>query len=208
MEVAQVPVVTARRLPMYYRYLLTLRKLGKERVSSTEVSTALQIEPATVRRDFSYLGELGKRGYGYSVSYLVEFLQGYLLHDEQVGVIVIGSGRAGINVSGHDQVAQLRLLAAFDVDAEAVHRRIDGIAVRPLSELSEFALSTPVEIAVLTTPGVYAQAAVDAVVKAGIVGILNFTSQYVTAPTGTVLHQVDLISELQFLIYFLRRYES
>jgi len=208
MEVAQVPVVTARRLPMYYRYLVTLRKLGKERVSSTEVSAALQIEPATVRRDFSYLGELGKRGYGYNVPYLVEFLQGYLLHDEQVGVIVIGSGRAGINVSGHDQVAQLRLLAAFDVDAEAAHRRIDGIAVRPLSELSEFALSTPVEIAVLTTPGVYAQAAVDAAVNAGIIGILNFTSQYVTAPTGTVLHQVDLISELQFLIYFLRRCES
>lgn len=207
MEVAQVPVVTARRLPMYYRYLLTLRKLGKERVSSTEVSAALQIEPATVRRDFSYLGELGKRGYGYSVPYLVEFLQGYLLHDEQVGVIVIGSGRAGISVSGHDQVAQLRLLAAFDVDAEAVHRRIDGIAVRPLSELSEFASSTPVEIAVLTTPGLYAQAAADAAANAGIVGILNFTSQYVTAPTGTVLHQVDLISELQFLIYFLRRCE-
>ena len=105
-------------------------------------------------------------------------------------------------------MAQLRLLAAFDVDAEAVHRRIDGIAVRPLSELSEFASSTPVEIAVLTTPGVYAQAAVDAAVNAGIIGILNFTSQYVTAPTGTVLHQVDLISELQFLIYFLRRCES
>ena len=208
MEVVRVPVVTARRLPMYYRYLLTLRKLGKERVSSTEVSAALQIEPATVRRDFSYLGELGKRGYGYSVSYLIEFLQGYLRHDEQVGIILIGSGTAGINVSGHDQVGQLRLLAVFDVDPEATHGRIDGVEVRPFRELPEFTLSTPVEIAVLTTPGTYAQGVADAVAAAGIVGILNFTSQFVIAPEGTVLHQVDLISELQFLIYFLRRFDS
>ena len=36
-------------------------------VSSAALAEALQIDPATIRRDFSYLGELGKKGYGYNV---------------------------------------------------------------------------------------------------------------------------------------------
>lgn len=55
----KIPRATARRLPIYYRYLTVLLSANKQRVSSTELSEAVQVDSATIRRDFSYFGELG-----------------------------------------------------------------------------------------------------------------------------------------------------
>ena len=43
-------------------------------MNSKAISEALQIDSATIRRDFSYFGELGKKGYGYNVDSMLEFL--------------------------------------------------------------------------------------------------------------------------------------
>ena len=67
----KIPRATAKRLPVYYRYLNVLLNANKHRVSSTELSEAVQVDSATIRRDFSYFGELGKRGYGYDVEKLL-----------------------------------------------------------------------------------------------------------------------------------------
>ena len=58
---------------LYYRYLRMLHDTGKNKVSSTELSEAVQVDSMTIRRDFSYFGELGKRGYGYDVENLMNF---------------------------------------------------------------------------------------------------------------------------------------
>ena len=76
MTTKKIPRATARRLPIYYRYLTILLNAKKERVSSTELSEAVQVDSATIRRDFSYFGELGKRGYGYDVASLLKFFKG------------------------------------------------------------------------------------------------------------------------------------
>ena len=44
---------------------LTLKKI--ERATSKQIADAIGIDSATVRRDFSYFGELGRRGFGYDV---------------------------------------------------------------------------------------------------------------------------------------------
>lgn len=77
----KIPRATARRLPIYYRYLTVLLSANKKRVSSTELSEAVQVDSATIRRDFSYFGELGKRGYGYDVANLLKFFKGILHQD-------------------------------------------------------------------------------------------------------------------------------
>ena len=81
-----IPKATARRLPLYYRYLRMLHDTGKNKVSSTELSEAVQVDSATIRRDFSYFGELGKRGYGYDVENLMNFFAKTLNEDELTNV--------------------------------------------------------------------------------------------------------------------------
>lgn len=70
-----IPKATAKRLPIYYRYLNMLSDSGKKRVSSNELAEAVKVDSATIRRDFSYFGALGKRGYGYDVENLLEFFK-------------------------------------------------------------------------------------------------------------------------------------
>ncbi|RCK09762.1 twin-arginine translocase TatA/TatE family subunit [Bacillus licheniformis] len=65
----KIPQATAKRLPLYYRFLKNLHASGKQRVSSAELSDAVKVDSATIRRDFSYFGALGKKGYGYNVNY-------------------------------------------------------------------------------------------------------------------------------------------
>ena len=73
MAETKIPRATAKRLPIYYRYLNILLDADKKRVSSTELSEAVKVDSATIRRDFSYFGALGKRGYGYDVETLLAF---------------------------------------------------------------------------------------------------------------------------------------
>ena len=91
----QIPKATAKLLPLYYRYLLILNDSDKKKVSSTELSEAGQVDSATIRRDFSYFGELGKRGYGYDVNDLMLFFSKTLNDDQMTNVALIGVGIVG-----------------------------------------------------------------------------------------------------------------
>ena len=92
MSTQKIPKATAKRLPIYYRYLRFLNDAGKDRVSSTELSDAVKVDSATIRRDFSYFGALGKRGYGYDVEDLLNFFSKTLNQDRLTNVALIGVG--------------------------------------------------------------------------------------------------------------------
>ena len=67
-----VPKATLQRYPVYLKALRTLQNSGIDRVMSKELASVVNIEPTTIRRDFSFLGNLGKQGYGYDVERLIE----------------------------------------------------------------------------------------------------------------------------------------
>ena len=48
-----LPKATAKRLPLYLRYLKMLDDSGISRIKSNEFSEITQIPSATIRRDFS-----------------------------------------------------------------------------------------------------------------------------------------------------------
>lgn len=200
-----IPKATVKRLPLYYRYLRILNNAGKTKVSSTELSEAIQVDSATIRRDFSYFGELGKRGYGYDVEDLMNFF-GKILNDDQLtNVALVGVGNLGsalLKFKFH-QSNSIRVSCAFDVKEDIVGRIVDGIPVYPLDEMVEQIKLQQIEIAILTLPAAQAQDVVDQLVEAGIKGILNFTAARLSAPDNVIIQSVDLTNELQTLIYFL-----
>ena len=72
---SRIPQATSKRLPLYYRFLQNFANAGKKRVSSSELSEAMKIDAATIRRDFSHFGALGRKGYGYDVNDLLHFFR-------------------------------------------------------------------------------------------------------------------------------------
>ena len=205
MKEHSIPKATVKRLPLYYRYLRILNNAGKTKVSSTELSEAIQVDSATIRRDFSYFGELGKRGYGYDVEDLMHFF-GKILNDDQLtNVALVGVGNLGsalLKFKFH-QSNSIRVSCAFDVKEDIVGRIEDGIPVYPLDNMVEQIKLQQIEIAILTLPAQQAQQVVDQLADAGIKGILNFTAARLTAPDDVIIQSVDLTNELQTLIYFL-----
>ena len=205
MKEHSIPKATVKRLPLYYRYLRILNNAGKTKVSSTELSEAIQVDSATIRRDFSYFGELGKRGYGYDVEDLMHFF-GKILNDDQLtNVALVGVGNLGsalLKFKFH-QINSIRVSCSFDVKEDIVGRIVDGIPVYPLDNMVEQIKLQQIEIAILTLPAQQAQQVVDQLADAGIKGILNFTAARLTAPDDVIIQSVDLTNELQTLIYFL-----
>lgn len=200
-----IPKATARRLPLYYRYLRMLHDTGKNKVSSTELSEAVQVDSATIRRDFSYFGELGKRGYGYDVENLMNFFAKTLNEDELTNVALIGVGNLGSALLKYKfhQSNSIRVSYAFDVNEDIVGRIVDGIPVYPMEDMMEQIRVQQIEVAILTIPARKAQEVVNKLAEAGVKGILNFTAARLVAPPEVLIQNVDLTNELQTLIYFL-----
>ena len=200
-----IPKATARRLPLYYRYLRMLHDTGKNKVSSTELSEAVQVDSATIRRDFSYFGELGKRGYGYDVENLMNFFAKTLNEDELTNVALIGVGNLGSALLKYKfhQSNSIRVSCAFDVNEDIVGRIVDGIPVYPMEDMMEQIRVQQIEVAILTIPARKAQEVVNKLAEAGVKGILNFTAARLVAPPEVLIQNIDLTNELQTLIYFL-----
>ncbi len=205
MDKIKIPKATARRLPLYYRYLNFLKDEGKEKVSSTEFSDAVQVDSASIRRDFSYFGALGKRGYGYDVESLLNFFKKILNQDTLTNVALVGVGNLGHALLNYNfkRSNNIRISAAFDVDPKITGTILSGVPVYNMAEMKKQLEEQQISIAILSVPQPVAQKTADEMMEAGIRGIMNFTPIRLSAPNGVRIQNVDLATELQTLIYFL-----
>lgn len=203
-----IPRATAKRLPLYYRYLNFLNNSGKTKISSTGLSEAVKVDSATIRRDFSYFGSLGKRGYGYDVASLLDFFKKTLNQDRLTNVALIGVGNLGHALLNYNfkQTNNIRISAAFDVKPEMIGTIQTGVPVYSMDEMAEQLKNQQIEIVILTVPIDEAQEVTDELVAAGIKGIMNFTPIRISVPSNVRIQNVDLAKELQTLIYFLDNY--
>src|SRR6476661_4573811 len=131
MDQQKIPQATAKRLPLYYRFIQNLSLSGKQRVSSAELSEAVKVDSATIRRDFSYFGALGKKGYGYNVNYLLSFFRKTLDQDETTKVALIGVGNLGTAFLNYNFIKNnnTKIECAFDIDLAKVGKSIEKVPV-------------------------------------------------------------------------------
>ena len=209
-ENTKIPQATAKRLPLYYRFIQNLHASGKLRVSSAELSEAVKVDSATIRRDFSYFGALGKKGYGYNVNYLLSFFRKTLDQDEITKVALIGVGNLGTAFLNYNFMKNnnTKIEMAFDVSPEKVGSFIGDVPLYHMDELEERLENQNIKVAILTVPSQVAQSITNRLVDANIKAILNFTPARLNVPDSIRVHHIDLAVELQSLVYFLKHYPS
>jgi redox-sensing transcriptional repressor len=100
MTPARVPHTTVRRLPLYLRCLVQASAMHMPVVNSLQIAEMAGTNAAQVRKDLSYLGELGTRGIGYDVDSLISHLSKELGLTEHRRVAIIGLGRLGSALQG------------------------------------------------------------------------------------------------------------
>lgn len=207
---AKIPRATLKRLPLYYRFVNTLKTKGIDRVNSKTISEALNIESATIRRDFSYFGELGKKGYGYNIDSLLEFFKSELSDSDDIHIAIVGVGNLGralltYNFSIHDEMT---ITEAFDIDKEIVGQQVGEVKVHHMNDLQQVLETQDINVVILTTPEKVAQKVTDQLVEADVKGILNFTPARVEVPKSVQVHHIDLGIELQSLLFSMKNYSN
>lgn len=204
----QIPKATARRLPLYYRYFTYLYETGIKRISSAQLSESMKVDSATIRRDFSYFGALGKRGYGYDVENLMNFFKEQLSQEELTNIALVGVGNLGQALLNYNfrKDNSMRISAGFDVNPDLIDTILEGVPIYDVKDLVAQVSDQKINVAILAVPSDHAQDMTDKLVEAGVKGILNFTPLRVTVPSGVRVHNVDLANELQALIYFINHY--
>ncbi len=209
-ENTKIPQATAKRLPLYYRFIQNLHASGKLRVSSAELSEAVKVDSATIRRDFSYFGALGKKGYGYNVNYLLSFFRKTLDQDEITKVALIGVGNLGTAFLNYNFMKNnnTKIEMAFDVSPDKVGTLIGDVPLYHMDDLEKKLENQDIKVAILTVPSQVAQSITDRLVAANIKAILNFTPARLNVPDSIRVHHIDLAVELQSLVYFLKHYPS
>ncbi|MDQ8691553.1 redox-sensing transcriptional repressor Rex [Streptococcus sp. IsoGale022] len=204
-----IPRATAKRLSLYYRIFKRFNAEKIEKANSKQIAEAIGIDSATVRRDFSYFGELGRRGFGYDVKKLMNFFADLLNDNAITNVMIVGvgnMGRALLHYRFHER-NKMKVVMAFDTDdhPEVGSTTNDGIPIYGISQTKEKIQSGNVQTAILTVPSIKAQEVASILVQAGVKGILCFSPVNLSLPKDVVVQYVDLTSELQTLLYFMRK---
>ena len=204
-----IPRATAKRLSLYYRIFKRFNAEKIEKANSKQIAEAIGIDSATVRRDFSYFGELGRRGFGYDVKKLMNFFADLLNDNAITNVMIVGvgnMGRALLHYRFHER-NKMKVVMAFDTDdhPEVGSTTSDGIPIYGIYQIKEKIQSGNVQTAILTVPSVKAQEVASILVQAGVKGILCFSPVNLSLPKDVVVQYVDLTSELQTLLYFMRK---
>ena len=195
----RVPKATLHRYPIYLKALRKLKAEGVTRIMSRELADYVGIESTTIRRDFSFLGNLGKQGYGYEVDDLIRIFSGELGMNFDEKIILVGCGNLGkalLNYNRWDHVVG-EIVCAFDLAPE----KVTGASV-PVYSLSEISTKIPsgCRIAILCISE-KVQETVDLLVKNGIKGFVSFAVDHFSVPQGVYVKQVDVVSSIQELVF-------
>lgn len=204
-----VSPLTLNRLSFYLRCLRRLQEEGEERVSSQALARRFHLSAAQIRKDLAHFGEFGIRGVGYEVDQLISRLSELLGLDRHHRMVIVGMGNLGTALSrylGFNSGA-FRVVAGVDRDPGKVGRRVagaNGFVIAAADDLARTVRESGAEIGVLCVPADAAQQNYDALVAAGIQGVLNFSPIRIRPVSEVPLKDVDLRIHLEELAYFLK----
>jgi redox-sensing transcriptional repressor len=165
----------AARLSRYLQVLTQAKKMGKETISSQELSDYTHVNSTQIRRDLSGFGKFGKRGVGYNVDSLVSQIRKILRTAGQHNIALFGAGHLGQAIASSDIFADhgFRVVAIFDN-----------------------------EVGVLAVPTAAAQTLADSLVDAGVKIIFNYSDALLQVPPEVTVHTSSPAVDLLYALYF------
>jgi redox-sensing transcriptional repressor len=194
----------AARLSRYLQVLTQARKMGKDTISSQELSDYTHINSTQIRRDLSGFGKFGKRGVGYNIDSLLREIRKILRTAGQHNIALFGAGNLGQAIASSDIFADhgFRIVAMFDVDPAVIGRQVGGLKVRPFDEIATVVDDEQVVVGVLAVPAEASQEVADRLVDAGVKIIFNYSEQLLQVPPDVTVHASSPAVDLLYALYF------
>jgi redox-sensing transcriptional repressor len=200
----RLTVGVAARLSRYLQVLTQARKMGKERISSQEISDYTNINATQIRRDLSAFGKFGKRGVGYSVDGLLGEIRRILRTQGQHNIALVGAGRLGEAIASSPIFAEhgINIAAIFDTDPDKIGREVGNVSVEDYRGLAEAVREKNIVVGVLAVPAESAQRAADDLVDSGVRIIFNYSEALLDVPSDVAVHTSNPAVDLLYALYF------
>ena len=194
----------AARLSRYLQVLTQARKMGKETISSQELSEYTHVNSTQIRRDLSGFGKFGKRGVGYNVDALISQIRKILRTSGQHNIALFGAGHLGRAIASSDIFADhgFRVVAIFDKDPAKVGEKIGSLGIRPLEDLNSLVEEEDIVVGVLAVPTAAAQDLADRLVESGVKIIFNYSEALLQVPPEVTVHTSNPAVDLLYALYF------
>lgn len=201
----RLTVGVAARLSRYLQVLTQAKKMGKDRISSQEISDYTNINATQIRRDLSAFGKFGKRGVGYNIDSLLGEIRKILRTQGQHNIALVGAGRLGQAIASSPIFAEhgINIAAVFDKDPEKVGWTVgSSVLVSDYRQLSELVRDKNIIVGVLAVPASGAQEVANDLVGAGVKIIFNYSEALLDVPTDVQVHTSNPAVELLHALYF------
>lgn len=195
-----------QRLSQYKSLLGKLRSLGFIKVFSDNLADALGISAALVRKDFATFGLSGNKRAGYKIDELVAKLNHILGKDDVQKIIIVGCGKIGtalINYGGFQREG-IRVVAGFDVRAEALEQPHGAVPLYHIDEAQAVIRKEGVQVAVLAVPDNAVSQVIEQLSEAGIRGVLNFAPVLLKNTERCIIHNINIPVEIENLFFYIR----
>ncbi len=204
MRFSRIPEETIWRLPIYLRGLLLTSGQGQKNISSRDLADFVGVNPWQIRKDFSYFGDFGTRGVGYDVGKLTKEIKKILKLNVVQKAALVGVGNLGSAILAYTgfRIYGLDIAVAFDVNPKKVGRKIKNITIENISNL-RILKKRKIRLAIMAVPRQAAQGTADALVKAGVKGILNFSPCHIEVPKKIRVITIDIAMDLARLPYYM-----
>ena len=195
----------AARLSRYLQVLTQARKMGKETISSQELSEYTHVNSTQIRRDLSGFGKFGKRGVGYNVDSLVSQIRKILRTSGQHNIALFGAGHLGKRDRLVGHLRRPRLPRRGDLRPRPGEGRREGRQRdrppprRPASQVVE---EEDIVVGVLAVPTAAAQELADQLVDAGVKIIFNYSEALLQVPPEVTVHTSSPAVDLLYALYF------
>jgi len=203
MRYHKIPDETVRRLPVYLRGALHLSRGGVASTSSKQLADLIGVESWQIRKDFSYFGDFGTPGVGYNLSSLISRVNQILRLNTGHKAALVGVGNLGSALLAFPgfRTYGFEITAAFDIDRRKIGRRKAGVLIEDIATLGRLSMRG-IHLGIIAVPEAASQYVTDALLKAGIKGILNFSSRRIAVPRGVKVITIDIAMDLARLPYY------
>jgi redox-sensing transcriptional repressor len=200
----RVTVGVAARLSRYLQVLAQSKKMGKDRISSQELSDYTNINATQIRRDLSNFGKFGKRGVGYNVDSLLGEIRKILRTQGQHNIALVGAGRLGQAIASSPIFAEhgIHIAAVFDNDPETVGRPLGSLTVADVRTLPGVVREQNIIVGVVAVPADNAQQVTDELIEAGVRIIFNYSEALLDVPQDVTVHTSNPAVDLLHALYF------
>ncbi len=202
-----IPDGVIERLPSYLECLIQLRHQGLRTISSQQIGKYVGVNPAEIRRDFTYFGTFGKKGVGYNIEYLISKIQNILGFGEEHKIALVGAGNLGAAIIEYEALPKhgFPIVAVFDSDPNKIGKKLDKYIIRDVRTLAKTIKRLDISIGVIAVPSAGAQRVADLLVEGGVKVILSYAPVMLQIPSHIHLHVSDPVKELLHTLYYLSR---